>query len=288
MQKTVSFIGLGVMGYHMAGHLTKQSDYKVQVYNRSAEKAKNWAEEFDGDAVSLATAASADVICLCLGRDEDVLAVVEQTEFLDHLKSGSILIDHTTTSFDLAQKLHELSSKCGASFLDAPVSGGEAGAVNGTLTTMVGGDHKIFETVLPLLKTYCKKQTHMGAVGYGQLAKMVNQIAIVGILTGLSEAIKFAENEGLDMDILLSAISGGAAQSWQMENRMQVMHERSFDFGFALKWMIKDLGYCLDRAKQNKTDLALVKKAIDQYRSIASKGGEDYDTSSLILDYDDA
>lgn len=287
MQKTISFIGLGVMGYHMAGHLTKQSDYKVQVYNRSFEKAKNWQKEFAGEAVSLSTAASSDVICMCLGRDEDVLSVVEQAEFLDNLNSGSILIDHTTTSFDLAQKLDTLCKDRGAAFLDAPVSGGEAGAINGVLTAMIGGERAIFEKVQPLLSTYCKNQTHMGKVGYGQLAKMVNQICIVGVLTGLSEAVKFAESENLDIETLLSAISGGAAQSWQMENRMKNMHERSFDFGFALKWMIKDLGYCLDRAEQNGTDLSLVKKAIDQYRDIAEKGGQYFDTSSLILDYDD-
>ncbi len=287
MQKTVSFIGLGVMGYHMAGHLTKQSDYKVQVYNRSSKKAQQWQKEFDKEAVSLAKAAASDVICMCLGKDEDVLSVVEQAEFFNNLKDGAILIDHTTTSFDLAQKLHKLCNVRGAAFLDAPVSGGEAGAKGGVLTTMVGGDSAIFEQILPLLKTYCKSQTYMGAAGYGQLAKMTNQIAIVGVLTGLSEAIKFAENEGLDIDTLLSAISGGAAQSWQMDNRMQSMHERSFDFGFALKWMIKDLGYCLDRAQQNGSNLALVQKAIDQYRHIAQNGGENFDTSSLILDYDD-
>ncbi len=287
MQKNVAFIGLGVMGYHMAGHLTKQQDYAVKVYNRTTSKATKWQEKFTGEAVDLAQAAACDVICLCLGRDEDVLAVVEQAAFLDNLKAGSIVIDHTTTSHKLAQKLHELCSAREAFFLDAPVSGGEAGAINGVLSTMVGGDAKILQQVTSLLNCYCKNQTHMGHVGYGQLAKMVNQICIVGTLTGLSEGLKFAENEGLDVTKLLSAISGGAAQSWQMENRMQAMHERSFDFGFALKWMIKDLGYCLDRAGENGTDLALTSKAIKQYKAIAENGGEYFDTCSLILDYDE-
>jgi 3-hydroxyisobutyrate dehydrogenase len=200
-----------------------------------------------------------------------------------HLKKGSVLIDHTTTSYKLAKKLNESLQKIDVGFIDAPVSGGEGGAINGALSVMAGGNQQTLDSVEYLIDSYSKNISYMGNSGYGQLAKMVNQICIAGVLQGLSEGLLFAESEGIDMDSLLSAISGGAAQSWQMVNRAETMHDRDFDFGFAIKWMVKDLGYCLDRAKDNKTQLPLASQVYDRYVFLMNNSHDRSDTSALIL-----
>ena len=200
-----------------------------------------------------------------------------------HLKEGAIFIDHTTTSFKLAKHLNESLQEKNIAFIDAPVSGGEAGAVNGILSVMAGGDKAVLESSESLIRTYSKNITHIGQSGSGQLAKMVNQICIAGLLQGLSEGLLFAESENIDMKSLLLAISGGAAQSWQMDNRAQTMHQREFDFGFAIKWMVKDLGYCIDQAKSNNSDLGFTKEVYERYVSLMDKGHAYSDTSALML-----
>ena len=251
-KKNVTFIGLGTMGYPMAGHLSNSDLFNVTVFNRSSDKSAKWSNEYKGSvAKTIEDAVSdADVVITCTGRDEDMMEIVfSENGMLAYLKSGSIFIDHTTTSCKLAKHLNKSLQSKGIDFIDAPVSGGEAGAVNGELTVMAGGDKAILESCDSLIKTYSKSITLMGEAGAGQLAKMVNQICIAGVLQGLSEGLLFAEAENLDMDKLLSAISGGAAQSCQMVNRGKTMHNREFDFGFAIKWMVKDLGYCIEQAK---------------------------------------
>jgi 3-hydroxyisobutyrate dehydrogenase len=231
------------------------------------------------DAVS-----DADVVITCTGRDEDMMEIVfSENGMLAYLKSGSIFIDHTTTSCKLAKHLNKSLQSKGIDFIDAPVSGGEAGAVNGELTVMAGGDKAILESCDSLIKTYSKSITLMGEAGAGQLAKMVNQICIAGVLQGLSEGLLFAEAENLDMDKLLSAISGGAAQSWQMVNRGKTMHNREFDFGFAIKWMVKDLGYCIEQAKGNQTNLTFTQEVYDRYINLMDKGHTYSDTSALMV-----
>ena len=227
---------------------------------------------------------NADVVLTCTGRDEDMMEIVFSDEgVFPHLKKGSIFIDHTTTSFKLAQHVNESLKSKDIAFIDAPVSGGEAGAINGVLTVMAGGDANILESCDSIIKTYSKSITLMGNSGSGQLAKMVNQICIAGLLQGLSEGLLFAESENLDIDKLLSAISGGAAQSWQMVNRGSTMHKREFDFGFAIKWMVKDLGYCIDQAKGNKTNLSLTQEVYDRYVNLMDKGHTYSDTSALMM-----
>ena len=284
--RNVTFIGLGTMGYPMAGHLSKSSLVNLRVFNRTIEKVLKWNEEFEGEVItSLEEAVSdADVVITCTGRDEDMMEIVFADDGLyPHLKEGAIFIDHTTTSFKLAKHLNESLQEKNVAFIDAPVSGGEAGAVNGILSVMVGGDQAVLEASESLIRTYSKNITHMGQSGSGQLAKMVNQICIAGLLQGLSEGLLFAESENIDMKSLLSAISGGAAQSWQMDNRANTMHQREFDFGFAIKWMVKDLGYCLDQAKSNNSDLGFTKEVYDRYVSLMDKGHTYSDTSALML-----
>ena len=285
-KKNVTFIGLGTMGYPMAGHLSKSGLFNVCVFNRSSEKSSKWADEYEGVIASSMKDAvkNADVVLTCTGRDEDMMEIVFSDEgVFPHLKKGSIFIDHTTTSFKLAQHLNESLKSKDIAFIDAPVSGGEAGAINGVLTVMAGGDADILESCDSIIKTYSKSITLMGNSGSGQLAKMVNQICIAGLLQGLSEGLLFAESENLDIDKLLSAISGGAAQSWQMVNRGSTMHKREFDFGFAIKWMVKDLGYCIDQAKGNKTNLSLTQEVYDRYVNLMDKGHTYSDTSSLMM-----
>jgi 3-hydroxyisobutyrate dehydrogenase len=285
-KRNVSFIGLGTMGYHMAGHLANSGLANVKVYNRTSEKAEKWLADFEGEmAKTLEDAASgADVIITCAGRDEDMMEIVFSDNGLQsHLKEGAIFVDHTTTSFKLAKHLSETLKEKNICFIDAPVSGGEAGAVNGVLSVMAGGDKGALECATTLIESYSKNISYMGESGYGQLAKMVNQICIAGLLQGLSEGLLFAESEGMNMDSLLSAISGGAAQSWQMDNRASTMHKREFDFGFAVKWMVKDLGYCLDRAKDNKSQLSLTQEVYDRYVNLMDKGHTYSDTSSLMI-----
>lgn len=227
--------------------------------------------------------AKADMILICAGKDEDVEEIIYAENGILQNINSSIVIDHTTTSHKLAQKLAASFKEKDIEFIDAPVSGGEIGAINAQLSIMAGGNKKTIQAVNPVLKHYAKNITHMGSHGYGQLAKMVNQICIAGVLQGLSDGILFAENENIDIEKLLSAISGGAAQSWQMENRALTMSKREFDFGFAIKWMIKDLGYCLDRAEDNKTDLSFTKSVYDKYQKLMKNGDGNLDTSALIL-----
>ena len=285
-KKNVTFIGLGTMGYPMAGHLSNSDLFNVTVFNRSSDKSAKWSNEYKGSvAKTIEDAVSdADVVITCTGRDEDMMEIVfSENGMLAYLKSGSIFVDHTTTSCKLAKHLNKSLQSKGIDFIDAPVSGGEAGAVNGELTVMAGGDKAILESCDSLIKTYSKSITLMGEAGAGQLAKMVNQICIAGVLQGLSEGLLFAEAENLDMDKLLSAISGGAAQSWQMVNRGKTMHDREFDFGFAIKWMVKDLGYCIEQAKGNQTNLTFTQEVYDRYINLMDKGHTYSDTSALMV-----
>ena len=285
-KKNVTFIGLGTMGYPMAGHLSNSDLFNVTVFNRSSDKSAKWSNEYNGSvAKTIEDAVSdADVVITCTGRDEDMMEIVfSENGMLAYLKSGSIFVDHTTTSCKLAKHLNKSLQSKGIDFIDAPVSGGEAGAVNGELTVMAGGDKAILESCDSLIKTYSKSITLMGEAGAGQLAKMVNQICIAGVLQGLSEGLLFAEAENLDMDKLLSAISGGAAQSWQMVNRGKTMHNREFDFGFAIKWMVKDLGYCIEQAKGNQTNLTFTQEVYDRYINLMDKGHTYSDTSALMV-----
>jgi len=273
------------MGYHMAGHLSKSGLANVKVYNRTGAKAEQWLGEFEGEmSATLEGAVSdADVIMTCAGRDEDMMEIVfSESGLYSHLKEGAIFIDHTTTSFKLAQHLSDKLKEKNICFIDAPVSGGEAGAVNGVLSVMAGGNKGALDCTTTLIEAYSKNISYMGESGYGQLAKMVNQICIAGLLQGLSEGLQFAEAEGMNMSSLLSAISGGAAQSWQMDNRASTMHKREFDFGFAIKWMVKDLGYCLDRAEDNESQLDFTQEVYDRYVNLMDKGHTYSDTSSLM------
>ena len=285
-KRNVTFVGLGTMGYPMAGHLSRSGLFNVSVFNRSSEKSSKWGDEYEGRvALTIEDAVKdADVVITCTGRDEDMMEIVFSDDgMMPHLKKGSIFIDHTTTSFKLAKHLNEALKSKNIAFIDAPVSGGEAGAVNGVLSVMAGGDSHVLETCDSIMKTYSKSITLMGDSGSGQLAKMVNQICIAGLLQGLSEGLLFAESENLNMDKLLSAISGGAAQSWQMVNRGKTMHQREFDFGFAIKWMVKDLGYCLDQAEGNKTKLSFTQEVYDRYINLVDKGHTYSDTSALMM-----
>ena len=285
-KRNVTFVGLGTMGYHMAGHLSRSELFNVSVFNRTSEKSAQWGEAYEGRvALTIEDAVKdADVVITCTGRDEDMMEIVFSDDgMMPYLKKGSIFIDHTTTSFKLAKHLNESLKDKNISFIDAPVSGGEAGAINGVLSVMAGGDAHILDACDSIIKTYSKSITLMGDSGSGQLAKMVNQICIAGLLQGLSEGLLFAESENLNMDKLLSAISGGAAQSWQMVNRGKTMHQREFDFGFAIKWMVKDLGYCLDQADGNNTKLTFTQEVYDRYTNLMDKGHTYSDTSALMM-----
>lgn len=284
--KKLVFVGLGAMGYPMAGHLADKAAASVWLWNRTTAKAEQCATEFSVQySDNLAdVAADADVVFTCLGRDEDVRQVLlGDAGVIALLKPGAIVVDHTTTSASLAQELAAVCSTRKVGFLDGPLSGGEEGAKNGKLTCMLGGDATVLEQVFPYLETYCASITHIGSSGAGQLTKMVNQICIAGILQGLSEGIEFAEAENLDLEKVLTAISGGAAQSWQMNNRGRTMHQREFDFGFALKWMVKDLGYCVTQAEQSNTRLDLASKVLASYEQLVEQGHAQKDTSALIL-----
>ena len=285
-KRNVTFVGLGTMGYPMAGHLSRSELFNVSVFNRTSEKSAQWGEAYEGRiALTIEDAVKdADVVITCTGRDEDMMEIVFSDDgMMPYLKKGSIFIDHTTTSFKLAKHLNESLKDKNIAFIDAPVSGGEAGAINGVLSVMAGGDAHILDACDSIIKTYSKSITLMGDSGSGQLAKMVNQICIAGLLQGLSEGLLFAESENLNMDKLLSAISGGAAQSWQMVNRGKTMHQREFDFGFAIKWMVKDLGYCLDQADGNNTKLTFTQEVYDRYTNLMDKGHTYSDTSALMM-----
>ena len=283
----VSFIGLGVMGYPMAGHLaSKNNNIEIKVYNRSIEKSEKWISEFNGiiTKTPAEAAENSDIVFMCVGNDKDVDQVVRGDEgIMSSIPENSIIVDHTTASAKIALDLYDFcKSSKNVSFIDAPVSGGQAGAENGQLTIMVGGDESSYKKIEPLLKSYAKNSTLIGNSGSGQLAKMVNQICIAGLLQGLSEAINFGQKVNLDMDKVIGVIKDGAASSWQMQNRHQTMAKNEFDFGFAVEWMRKDLKICLEQANEVGARLPIT-AIIDQfYSNILDIGGKRWDTSSLI------
>ena len=279
--KKLAFLGLGVMGYPMAGHLAK-AGHDVTVFNRTAAKAAKWVAEHGGQAApSPADAArNADVVLMCVGNDDDVRAV--GNEALAAMQPGAILVDHTTASAEVAREMDAAAKARSVAFLDAPVSGGQAGAENGKLTIMVGGDEATFGKARSVLEHYARAVTLMGATGAGQLTKMVNQICIAGLVQALSEGIGFAQRAGLDPNLVLDVISKGAAQSWQMENRGRTMVDDKFDFGFAVDWMRKDLGICLAAARGNGAALPVTALVDQFYARVQARGGGRWDTSSLI------
>lgn len=280
----VAFIGLGVMGYPMAGHL-QRAGHEVTVYNRTAAKAQQWVAEFGGAAADTpgAAARDADIVFICVGNDADLRSVaLGASGALAGAPPGAVLVDHTTASAEVARELAAAAAALGKRFVDAPVSGGNLGAINGVLTVMCGGDATAFARIQPVAMAYAKAVTLLGDSGAGQLAKMVNQIAIAGLLQGLSEAIAFGDKAGLDMNAVLAVIGKGAAQSWQMDNRGPTMVADRFDFGFAVDWMRKDLGLVLDEARRNGARLPVTALVDQFYADIQSKGGHRLDTSSLI------
>ena len=284
MPKRIAFIGLGAMGFPMAGHLAK-TGHNVTVFNRTAERARAWQAEYGGQiaATPAEAAAHKDAVMICVGNDDDVFAVTTGDEgALKTLPEGSLLIDHTTTSEALAISLAEIASESGVAFLDAPVSGGQIGAENGVLTVMAGGDETAFQSALPLLECYAKSVKRMGPVGAGQLTKMVNQICIAGLLQGLSEGIHFAERAGLDVTAAMEVIAQGAAQSWQMNNRASTMIAGEFDFGFAVDWMRKDLGIAIAAAEKVGAPVPVTQVVDGFYADVQNLGGRRWDTSSLI------
>ena len=284
MSAKVAFVGLGVMGFPMAGHL-KAKGYDVVVYNRTAAKAQAWAEKHGGKTAPTPAAAAkdADFVMTMVGNDDDLLQVVQGKDgVLAGMKKGAILVDHTTASADVARKVFAEAKAKGIDFIDAPVSGGQAGAENGKLTVMCGGEQAAFDRAKPVMDSYGRAVTLLGPAGAGQLTKMVNQICIAGLVQGLSEGIAFAEKAGLDADLVLDVISKGAAQSWQMENRGKTMHARKFDFGFAVDWMRKDLGICLAESKRNGAKLPVTEIVNGYYAEVSKSGGNRWDTSSLI------
>jgi 3-hydroxyisobutyrate dehydrogenase len=286
----VAFLGLGVMGYPMAGHLLKKGGHEVTVYNRSAAKAAQWVKEHGGGAGGKSAptpreaAQGCDFVMMCVGNDNDLRSVAYgDNGVLAGLKKGAILVDHTTASAIIARELHAKCKEKGNGFVDAPVSGGQAGAVNGQLGIMCGGEAADFDRAKPVLDIYAKSCALIGAPGAGQLTKMVNQIAIAGLLQGLSEALNFGKAAGLDIEKVISVISKGAAQSWQMENRWKQMNEVKFDgFGFAVDWMRKDLGICLEEAKKNGARLPVTALVDQFYAQGQARGGARWDTSSLM------
>ena len=280
----LAFLGLGVMGFPMAGHLQK-AGHSVTVYNRSAAKAAAWVAKHGGKSAATPAEAAkgADIVLACVGNDDDLRSVVYGAAgAFAGMAKGAIFVDHTTASAQVARELDKAASEKGFGFLDAPVSGGQAGAENGQLGIMVGGAETVFAKAEPVLKIYAKALTLMGPAGAGQLTKMVNQICIAGLVQGLSEGMNFAMQAGLDTDKVLSVITKGAAGSWQMENRAKTMVQGKFDFGFAVDWMRKDLAICLEEAKTNKARLPMT-AVIDQfYAAVQARGGGRWDTSSLI------
>ena len=282
--RKVAFLGLGVMGFPMAGHLAL-AGHQVTVYNRSAEKREAWRKEFQGNAAATPREAVAgcELVFCCVGNDDDLRSVVlgEQGAFAG-MKPGAILVDHTTASADVARELSAEAKKRGLQFVDAPVSGGQAGAQNGMLTVMCGGEQAAFDAARPVAMAFSRAFTLLGASGSGQLAKMVNQVAIAGLVQGLSEAIAFGMKAGLDMEQVLEVIGKGAAQSWQMDNRGKTMIADKFEFGFAVDWMRKDLGLVLDEAKRNGARMPVTALVDQFYADVQAMGGNRWDTSSLI------
>ena len=286
--KNVSFLGLGVMGYPMAGHLAR-AGHRVTVYNRSAEKSAAWSAEFSDSAAPaqastpFLAAQNADIVFCCVGNDDDLRSVTMGAKgAFAGMKKGAIFVDHTTASASVARELHTQALALGLSFLDAPVSGGQAGAQNGMLTVMCGGEPAAFDTVKPVAMAFSRAFALLGESGAGQLAKMVNQICIAGLVQGLSEAIAFGQKAGLDMNQVLDVIGKGAAQSWQMDNRGKTMVADQFNFGFAVDWMRKDLGLVLEEGRRNGARLPVTALVDQFYADVQGMGGQRWDTSSLI------
>ena len=287
--KNVTFIGLGVMGYNMAGHL-KKNNYNTTVYNRTTSVADKWVKEFSGIAKSTPGEAASDaqVVFICVGRDEDLVSVMEGNDgIIKNIKENTIIVDHTTASADIARKYYQKAKENKFHFLDAPVSGGQAGAENGILSIMVGGDEESFQIAKPVMNSYGKTIELIGSTGSGQLAKMINQICIAGLVQGLSEAMAFGKKANLDMEKVLQVISKGAAQSWQMENRYKTMLNGQYEFGFAVDWMRKDLSICFNEAEKNGASLPVTKIVDKYYEQVQQNGGSRYDTSSLMTLVDD-
>ncbi|WP_341482699.1 NAD(P)-dependent oxidoreductase [Aurantimonas marianensis] len=281
----VAFIGLGVMGYPMAGHLKAKGGHDVTVFNRSAAKAEKWASEHGGAhaATPREAARDADFVFSCVGNDDDVRSVIYGDDgAFAGMKPGATLIDNTTASAELARELDAAAREKGFKFIDAPVSGGQAGAENGALTVMCGGEQADFDAAKPVIEAYAKMVGLMGPAGSGQLTKMMNQICIAGLVQGLSEAIAFGQNSGLDIENVVSVISKGAAGSWQMENRHKTMNEGHYEHGFAVEWMRKDLGICLEEAKRNGSTLPVTALVDQFYAEVEKMGGKRWDTSSLL------
>ena len=282
--KNVSFVGLGVMGYPMAGHLQKNG-YNVTVFNRTESKAKKWVEEYGGQMGKTPNEASlnAEIVFMCVGRDEDIIEVMEgDNGILSSAKEGLIIVDHTTASAEIARTYFAKLQKRNVAFLDAPISGGQAGAENGALSIMIGGEENDFQVVKPVLQSYGKAIELIGPSGSGQIAKMINQICIAGLVQGLSEAMAFGKKAKVDMEKVLSVISKGAAQSWQMENRYRTMIDGKFDYGFAVDWMRKDLSICFNEAKKNGASLPITEIVDKYYEEVQKNGGNRLDTSSLM------
>ncbi|MBY0612506.1 MAG: NAD(P)-dependent oxidoreductase [Beijerinckiaceae bacterium] len=281
----VAFLGLGVMGYHMAKHLKVKGGHAVTVYNRTAAKADGWVKEFGGraDGTPMGAAKDQEIVFACVGNDDDLRAVTLGENGAFHgMKPGSIFVDHTTASAKVARELHAEAKSRGIAFIDAPVSGGEAGAVNGVLTVMCGGEAEPYAKAEPVIAAFARACRLMGEPGAGQLTKMVNQICIAGLVQGLSEGVHFAKKAGLDVEAVIAVISKGAAQSWQMENRYKTMNEGKFDFGFAVDWMRKDLSICLEEGRENGANLPVTALVDQFYAEVQKMGGRRWDTSSLL------
>lgn len=281
----VAFIGLGVMGYPMAGHLKTKGGHDVSVFNRTTSKAEKWVAEFGGQfgKTPAEAAKGAEFVFTCVGNDDDLRAVtMGEDGVLSTMEAGSVLIDNTTASAEVAKELAEAAQVKGCGFVDAPVSGGQAGAENGVLTVMVGGDDATFAKAEPVIQNFAKMVGHMGGVGAGQLTKMVNQICIAGLVQGLSEGINFGKSAGLDIEKVIEVISKGAAGSWQMENRYRTMNAGEYEHGFAVDWMRKDLGIVLDQANANGVSIPVTALVDQFYGDVQSMGGNRWDTSSLL------
>lgn len=284
MTMRVAFLGLGVMGFPMAGHLQK-AGFEVTVYNRCADKAARWLNQYDGNSAATpkAAAANADLVMACVGNDNDLRAICLGDEgAFAGMKPGAIFVDHTTASAEVARELYAIAKTKELGFLDAPISGGQAGAENGVLTIMVGGDSEVYQRAEPVLQHYARSVRRMGESGAGQTTKMVNQICIAGLVQGLAEGLHFAEQAGLDAHAVIDVISKGAAQSWQMENRFETMLAGEYNHGFAVDWMRKDLGICLDEAKRNGASLPIAALVDQFYAEVQKMGGGRWDTSSLL------
>jgi 3-hydroxyisobutyrate dehydrogenase len=281
----VAFLGLGVMGYPMAGHLKNKGEHEVTVYNRTAAKAEQWVKQHGGKSAPTPKAAAEgqDFVMACVGNDNDLREVtLGASGAFAGMGKGKVFVDHTTASAEIARELYAAAKKGGFDFIDAPVSGGQAGAENGVLTVMCGGDAEPFSRAEKIIAAYARACNLLGSTGSGQLSKMVNQICIAGLVQGLAEGLHFAQKSGLDIEKLIATISKGAAQSWQMENRYKTMAAGKFDFGFAVDWMRKDLGICLGEARKNGAHLPITSLVDQFYSEIQAMGGKRWDTSSLI------